>query len=170
QTEVLASLVQLEERVWRETLPPVIFATEGCEIAVPLRLPATAAQNLRWSLDLEDGRRVEGEYNLADLAIESVGVLDGTSIVLRRARLPMQPTGYHRLRVETDAPSISSLIVAPSRCYLPPLDHRHWGVAAQLYAVRSENNWGIGDFTDLCTLIDWAGEHGAAAVGLNPLH
>src|SRR6185437_196170 len=86
------------------------------------------------------------------------------------ARLPMQPTGYHRLRVETDAPSISSLIVAPFRCYLPPLDHRHWGVAAQLYAVRSENNWGIGDFTDLRTLIDWAGEHGAAAVGLNPLH
>ena len=74
------------------------------------------------------------------------------------------------MRVETDALLVSSLIVAPSRCYLPSLDYRYWGVAAQLYAVRSENNWGIGDFTDLHALMDWAGEHGAAAVGVNPLH
>ncbi|MES2294386.1 MAG: 4-alpha-glucanotransferase [Pseudomonadota bacterium] len=170
QTEVLASLARLEERSWRETLPPVIVVTEGCEIAVPLRLSAAAAQNLRWSLDLEGGLRVEGEYNIADLAIESMGALDGAPIFLRWLRLPAQPTGYHCLRVETDAPFVSSLIVAPSRCYLPAPDHRYWGVAAQLYSVRSENNWGMGDFTDLRTLMDWAGEHGAAAVGVNPLH
>jgi 4-alpha-glucanotransferase len=104
------------------------------------------------------------------LAIESTGALDGTPVVLRRLRLPAQPAGYHCLRVETDAPSVSSLIVAPSRCYLPTLDHRYWGIGAQLYAVRSEHNWGMGDFTDLRTLMDWAGEHGAATVGVNPLH
>ncbi len=168
--DVSASLTQLEERSWRETLPPVIVAIEGCEIAVPLRLSAAADQNLRWSLNLEDGRLVEGGCSLADLTIESIGVLDGISIVLRRLRLPAQPTGYHRLRVEKDTPFTSSLIVAPSRCYLPPLGARYWGVATQLYAVRSENNWGIGDFTDLRALMDWAGEHGAAAVGVNPLH
>jgi (1->4)-alpha-D-glucan 1-alpha-D-glucosylmutase len=170
QTDVLASLGQLENRSWRETLPPVIVAAEGQEIVVPLRLPAAAARRIRWSLDLDGGRRMEGECNLADLAIGSIGAVDGTPIALRRLRLPAQPAGYHRLRVEMDALFVSNLIVAPSRCYLPSLDRRYWGVAAQLYAVRSENNWGMGDFTDLRTLMDWAGEHGAAAVGVNPLH
>src|SRR6185312_2145712 len=144
QAEISASLAQLEEEQWRETLPPVIVATEGREIAIPLRLSAAAALTLRWSLDLEGGRQVEGECNLADLAIESTGALDGTSVVLRQLRLPAQPAGYHCLRVKTDAPFVSSLIVAPARCYLPALDHRYWGIAAQLYAVRSENNWGMG--------------------------
>ena len=47
---------------------------------------------------------------------------------------------------------------------------RHWALAVQLYAVRSRRNWGHGDFTDLNRLVTLAAAHGAAAVGLNPLH
>lgn len=47
---------------------------------------------------------------------------------------------------------------------------RHWALAVQLYAVRSRRNWGMGDFTDLKGLVALAARHGAAAVGLNPLH
>jgi 4-alpha-glucanotransferase len=47
---------------------------------------------------------------------------------------------------------------------------RYWALAVQLYAVRSRRNWGHGDFTDLLQLIDIAAYHGAAAIGLNPLH
>jgi hypothetical protein len=51
-----------------------------------------------------------------------------------------------------------SLIVAPAQCYLPPgyPARRYWGIAAQLYGLRSQKNWGIGDFGDLNTLTDWA--------------
>lgn len=47
---------------------------------------------------------------------------------------------------------------------------RIWGLAVQLYALRSRRNWGHGDFTDLSGLIAIAARAGAAAVGLNPLH
>ena len=40
----------------------------------------------------------------------------------------------------------------------------------QLYAVRSANNWGHGDFGDLARLLEIAGETGAAGIGINPLH
>jgi 4-alpha-glucanotransferase len=45
-----------------------------------------------------------------------------------------------------------------------------WGVAAQLYALRSSRNWGMGDFRDLLELIRHAAPLGCGIVGLNPLH
>lgn len=47
---------------------------------------------------------------------------------------------------------------------------RVWGIAVQLYAVRSHRNWGHGDFGDLRQLTALAAARGASAVGLNPLH
>jgi 4-alpha-glucanotransferase len=81
------------------------------------------------------------------------------------------PVGSYRLHL-TDAASFTEeapLIVAPPRAFDGDFD-RCWLLAVQLYGVRSERNWGIGDFTDLAGLIELAGHWGADGVGLNPLH
>ncbi|MGQ0652853.1 MAG: malto-oligosyltrehalose synthase [Betaproteobacteria bacterium] len=62
---------------------------------------------------------------------------------------------------------------AVGRCHLP--EHlerggRVWGFMLQLYGIRSERNWGIGDFTDLRRLIERSASLGASVVGVNPLH
>src|SRR5439155_17567086 len=62
------------------------------------------------------------------------------------------------------------LILTPDRAWLPD-GLRTAGVAVSLYGVRSERNWGCGDFRDLRGIVDWAAaETGAGFVGLNPLH
>lgn len=48
---------------------------------------------------------------------------------------------------------------------------RGWGLAAQLYSVRSEASWGVGDLADLADLAVWSSyRHGADFVLINPLH
>src|SRR6185436_16026952 len=61
----------------------------------------------------------------------------------------------------------------PGRCYQPEMleqGGRVWGFMVQLYGVRSKRNWGVGDFGDLRTLVEFAAARGAAVVGVNPLH
>jgi 4-alpha-glucanotransferase len=81
------------------------------------------------------------------------------------------PLGIYRLKL-TDGSGQSEeapLIVAPDRAYGGDFD-RAWVIAVQLYSVRSARNWGMGDFTDLESLIRLAHELGADGIGLNPLH
>jgi 4-alpha-glucanotransferase len=73
---------------------------------------------------------------------------------------------------ETSPPDASFELCAPdgAACFLPENGTRMWGIAAQLYQLRSARNWGIGDLADLCDLARLAGAAGADFVGLNPLH
>jgi len=71
-------------------------------------------------------------------------------------------------------PGPAPVLRAPDgvRCFLPDWleTGRGWGVAVQLYQIRSGRNWGIGDFQDLADLARLLGAAGADFVGLNPLH
>jgi len=80
-------------------------------------------------------------------------------------------TGVYRVRLvdargERDE---ATLVVAPQRAFGGDFD-RVWIAAVQLYSLRSQSNWGIGDFGDLMAVMRWAAQAGAAGVGLNPLH
>lgn len=44
------------------------------------------------------------------------------------------------------------------------------GACVQLYTLRSEHNWGIGDFGDLKQMLEQVGERGGSFIGLNPIH
>jgi 4-alpha-glucanotransferase len=167
EEDVEASLRALNDEEWREILPPVIVAREGEEFEIPVRLPADdARRHLRWSILCEGGQDVRGEWRPEDTGATAAGEVDGRRMELRRLRLPPQPAGYHRMRLVDVGET--SLIVSPPRCYLPP-DwelRKYWGIAVQLYSLRSARNWGMGDFGDLAQLTTWP----ADAIGINPLH
>jgi 4-alpha-glucanotransferase len=73
--------------------------------------------------------------------------------------------GWYRLEIDDRTVTV---VVAPPAL---PEPRRAWGWMLQLYALHSEESWGIGDLGDLRTFTTWTGgEHGAGAVLLNPLH
>ena len=76
--------------------------------------------------------------------------------------------GYHRA-VDDATGSATSLIVTPGRCHVDPTLNA-WGWAVQLYALRSTDSWGFGDFRDLRRLNEWSVAHGSSMVLINPLH
>ena len=92
--------------------------------------------------------------------------------------LPDLPLGYHHLRLSIvekgESHSAEQLrIVVPPRCVSPSevlAGGNAFGLIANLYTVRSESNWGIGDFSDLGELARWGASIGAEFVGVNPLH
>ena len=88
------------------------------------------------------------------------------------------PLGYHDLTLTVtiggrERTAEQRLILVPAHCVRPSDklgDRRAFGLVANLYTVRSDRNWGVGDFTDLRQLVQWAGEIHGAFVGVNPLH
>jgi len=171
-----AAIAEHVARRWRAVLPAAWVHGEA-QAGVPLRLPAAGGdETLVWRLIEEGGAVHEGAFRTDTLAeLERVDI-EGTTLIARALPQPPDlPDGYHRLAVLRGQDELADclLIVAPPACYVPPAiagDGRVWGAAVQLYAVRSERNWGIGDFTDLAALVELWGLNGAGVVGVNPLH
>ncbi|MDE2305092.1 MAG: 4-alpha-glucanotransferase [Gammaproteobacteria bacterium] len=170
-SEELAALVAASH-----ALAPRIAVAYTEHLAVDLAfMGGEAAAQLQWRLDLEDGRRLEGRVAVADLVETSQGEIDGVRISRRRFELPVElPRGYHELELSVDGRSAHCRVVAaPARCHEPvalAAGRRIWGVAVQLYTLRSHGNWGIGDFADLQDLVRGFARLGAGFIGLNPLH
>ena len=84
------------------------------------------------------------------------------------------PLGYHTLRATSGARQASMpLIITPQWVGSPERmgQRRGWGFATQLYSVRSQQSWGVGDLTDLEDLSVWsAAQHEADFILVNPLH
>jgi 4-alpha-glucanotransferase len=160
----------------RGLLGGVIVSRVGARTA-RVNTPALE-QNARltWTVHLEGGGTRSGEVRAWDLPERGSHQQEGRWFVLRDLPLPTDlPAGYHRLEIELEfaGRESSALIVAPEVCH-EPLDlasgSRLWGVAVQLYSLRSESNWGIGDFSDLKELLREAARLGAGFVGVSPVH
>jgi (1->4)-alpha-D-glucan 1-alpha-D-glucosylmutase len=175
--ELRASLERMASREVRRMLPPSLVAGEDpTGLDLPAWLPeSAAAQRLAWRLTLENGETRDGAFPPPAAPGPEVRWIEGVRYQPHTLRLPSAPgLGYHTLEVQGPAGPVSMrLIVTPERCFQPPAleqGERLWGFGVQLYAVRSRRNWGMGDFTDLRTLLHITREAGGDLVGVNPLH
>lgn len=78
------------------------------------------------------------------------------------------PLGYHSLTVDVDGQQHQSLIIsAPTNAFTDP--SHTWGTFLPLYALKSQTNWGAGDFSNLRQLVEWTARMGGGVTGTLPL-
>ena len=169
------SLSGLALREWQRLLPPAIVTGDSDTVELPLSVPAALAEEpAHFSIRREDGESAEYEIPLASVTPTESFQWEGRAWVRKPVRIPLEvPLGYHDIRVQVGPiQSATRYIVTPGRAWTNPNSGgRTAGIAISLYGVRSERNWGCGDFGDLLEIVDWVSEDlHAGFIALNPLH
>ena len=178
--DLIHTLEELAARAFRHVVEPVQVVPVGtAPIAVMLAYPESFDRaRYRWRLRREDGWESLGEGRIS--ALQGVDEQPGPGgDFCRRVLYVHEPLGcgYHDLEIflgtgPSEMAARQRLIVVPRQAYVPESlagPRKAWGLTAQLYGIRSQRNWGIGTFSDLRALIDWAADVGAGFVGTNPL-
>ena len=162
---------------WLTLVPPVRVFREGETAYLPLAFAADdESTRVSWQIRTEDGAQSAGELIPAAQELIEEASVDGHQRRLRRFNVPLTlPPGYHEASfTSAHASARTVLIVTPRSCHPPPdadTDRgRPWGIALQLYGVRSARNWGIGDLGDLAHAAKLFGALGADLIAINPLH
>lgn len=168
---VTEALRAAEERPWRRALPPVVVVTGDRRQRVPVHVPHGRSVRVRVVLEHGGERHLEQEDRWVEPRL-----VDGEQVGEATFVLPAGlPLGWHQLRADVQGgpPATAPLVVTPARLALPAALRRggqRWGLMAQLYSVRSQRSWGLGDLADLAELLDWSGRVlGADFLLVNPL-
>ncbi|WP_264049088.1 malto-oligosyltrehalose synthase [Methylobacterium flocculans] len=155
--DIARSLAEVEA-VRSGLIPPLLPAEARRAITVPIQIPG-ATGTLSWRLVDERGLHREGRVAVSGKTFE----------------LPPLTPGYHSLTVSLGEHRAEAwVIAAPQRCWRPRAyadeGARDWGLAAQLYGLRSPHNLGIGSYVDAGRAAHDAGLRGASFLGLSPVH
>lgn len=148
--EIDASLLELQQVQQTRYLPPLITA----DVGIGLNLAHYFEPLTPCEIHLEDG-------SYLSLKLDAEATLPG-----------LIPVGYQHVSIDGQS---FTLAVAPERCYSvgdavqTPIA-RVWGLSAQLYSLRRVGDGGFGDTLALEELARAAGERGAEALAISPLH
>ncbi len=177
EAAVEAGVYALDAAPWKSLLRPVYVITPGPECGIEFHLSDDELDTtLTWTVTLEYGAAgPSGEAVPSALTETGEYWLDDVRYSRRFLPIPAAlALGYHRLSLALgNRAQECSLIMAPTQCYQNEAmagGATVWGTAIQLYTLRSERNWGMGDFTDLEQLLRDMSAAGAGFVGLNPIH
>ena len=160
------------QALWQRAVQPVTIAWQNHGFMIRVRLPLELAEaRVRYQIALENGGRLAGLCQSAPGIKSVLKEVEGRRYVARNLIIrKVPPPGYHRLRLRVGAMDLEShLIAAPLQAYAPAGAEKRWGIFSPVYALRSEHNWGVGDFADLDELIDFTHQANGHAVATLPL-
>ncbi|WP_395345409.1 4-alpha-glucanotransferase [Ningiella sp. W23] len=180
----LALSVQLDEEAigeWQSPLNPVYVFRSGDAFSLLVRCSiGDAAENHSLNVVTESSLKHNLRFSPVDGELLASEEIDGLEWHQYLLSFPLElDLGYHNASLfrlsDGKRKKIAStkIIVAPKRCYIPKSieqGEKYWGFSVQLYCLRSQRNWGVGDFTDLSFLAENAANFGADFIGLNPIH
>lgn len=170
ESALRTALRRHEEHLASRPLPPCVVSIAGRDHEFVIHVHDGAPAEV--TLHLEDGgtRVVEQVENWT-----KPRKIDGVTWGEASFKLPTDlPLGWHRITLRsTEIDASCGLIITPERLSTTDryVANPVAGVMAQLYSVRSEGSWGMGDFHDLGQLAEVVAEHAEADFLLiNPMH
>ncbi|MFC4699655.1 4-alpha-glucanotransferase [Glaciecola siphonariae] len=178
----LISFIENEAALeWLTPLNAVYVFRLRAEVSVIMRCAiADAALAHSIKITTEQGAKHTVKFVPVDSILTASQDIDDVewqqySVVIPDSIISELGLGYHKVALYKGRKKLaaSSLILAPQRCFIPKeieQGKKLWGYSVQLYCLRSERNWGIGDFRDLRYLAEQAAKLGADFIGLNPIH
>lgn len=168
------SLLSLEQAAaLQRCLEPVLVHRIGRPSTATAAVPDTADLDAIWlSIELEQGPTVQ--LRLAEAKADIVSTAEADGKRYQRLRLDLSapngeplPPGRHQLTLEGAGPIHTALLLCAPDC---PAPDRQIGAFIPLHALRSVADWGIGSYSDLERLSDWAASADCGLVGTLPLY
>ncbi|TEW56032.1 4-alpha-glucanotransferase [Psychromonas sp. RZ22] len=170
---------QEETQHWLSLLPPVCVWQKASNYQIEVHLPIDFVTDaLVYRITTEDGLQIDKKITATDFPLLGCNEISDVEFQLYAVTLEVElDIGYHQLTLleeGNDQPlAVMSLVITPTVCFTPPAireGKKLWGTSVQLYGIKSQQNWGIGDFSDLKELLTKTAESGGDFIGLNPIH
>lgn len=171
--EIEKSSADYDKRRWQQSLEKIYVVGQN-DVVFDLVVAAERAIddfaiNLK---NMDNGKNIDASFEVVNN--EEYQLIGKTQYVklLFKITSPLE-IGYYDVDLRVGEKRYKTcLAVCPKQCYHNTSldDKKLWGYAIQLYSVKSERNWGVGDFTDLCSLVRISHNAGADVIGLNPLN
>ena len=165
----------LDIKPWLSWLPPLeVISFNKSSVEINFH-PDELNETFNWSLRDQEGNSGEGSFVPNEFIEVGDYVHDGIRYSRRAFPLNDLALGYYEINLSLgDRAESTTIAITPEASYIPEWcergDENLWGFVVQLYTLRSEDNWGIGDFGDLAELVKYAANVGADIIGLNPFH
>lgn len=170
------AIEQYKKTAWEALIAPVNVVHQGQPFIIDLFVPESRiSSTFKGDFELESGRHRSISVKADTLEVLDRKTFSDKDAVRLAFTLPKDlPVGYHRLTLKNrNLEAVSLIIVAPQTCFEPQSlseGHKIWGSAIQLYTLRTNHDWGIGDFSSLKLLAENLADQGAHIIGLNPIH
>jgi alpha-1,4-glucan:alpha-1,4-glucan 6-glycosyltransferase/4-alpha-glucanotransferase len=169
---VLDDLCATRATRWLEPVYP-LWENEAHFVVLSETPESGELGRVEWTLRLEDGSAHAWSADVASLRIMGERADEtGRKVVLRQLMMPRSlPLGYHALSARAAKSAFeATLVCAPASLPRPEAQKdKGWGAFVPTYALRSDDDWGAGDFSALGRLSDWLAERGAQTVATLPL-
>ncbi|MFC3093563.1 4-alpha-glucanotransferase [Alteromonas sediminis] len=181
EESIAAALDAHHRKHWQRVLAPVTVVRSNQAFSFTISLPIQHVNDqVVAEISCEDGSQHQFAFTPVEGKLLASTTLDEHEYQLYEILLPDDicskiAMGYHSVSIASDSYNAQPMrfIVAPETCYKPEIikqGKKAWGLSVQLYCLRSQNNWGIGDFGDLKKLVADSAQRGADFIGLNPIH
>ena len=173
-SDVAAARRERVQAVRQQIIAPVTVAWDGTQPVILVTLPPEIADApCTGRLERESGESTEWKFQPADLPVIARRETEGRRYVTGKLTLPESlPYGYHKFIFMIKGKVAETMIIsAPRRTFSPPAgeNSRVWGAFLPLYALKTGQDWGSGDYSGLGALADWMAREGGNYVGTLPL-